>query len=520
MKPTYRRMMLALGALPLLAAPLAAEGAALASTRDPVSQLIVGVIIAAVFALLALEQAHRVLIIFGAVALLWLITYLTPYHLISFEASQRAIDLNVILLLASMMAVVAVLKSTGVFAWAVARLLRYSGGRPTLIVALLIWFTGLLSSVADNVTTVIFTTPMALELASRLKIRPMALLLPMVMASNIGGTATLIGDPPNILIGSGAGLSFLDFVVNLTAPVLLMLVVLEWFTGRTFRDAYAAGVQRIDPADLPIPPLENIPLLRWGIAISIAIFVGFFTHTITGMPAALPAAIGAAALLIAQDVIHLRTRDASTEERIHGILHVIEREIEWPTLSFFALLFIAVGAAVETGLIDTLSRGLAGFIDWGAANLGLGETGTLLFAALLILWVSGVLSALIDNIPYVAVTIPIVANLVGRLTGDTEILWWALSLGACLGGNGTAIGASANVTVIGLADRVKEHITFAQFARFGTPVMLLTLLVSTAFISAHLFLGPRTTHLAAFSLLGFVVAGRLILARRRAIRAA
>ncbi|MDX2060212.1 MAG: SLC13 family permease [Gemmatimonadales bacterium] len=492
----------------------------LASTRDPISQLIVGVIIAAVFVLLALEQAHRVLIIFGAVSLLWLITYFTPYHLISFEASQRAIDLNVILLLASMMAVVAVLKSTGVFAWAVARLLRYSGGRPTLIVALLIWFTGLLSSVADNVTTVIFTTPMALELASRLKIRPMALLLPMVMASNIGGTATLIGDPPNILIGSGAGLSFLDFVVNLTAPVLLMLAVLEWFSGRTYRDAYAAGVQRIDPADLPIPALENIPLLRWGIAISIAIFVGFFTHTITGMPAALPAAIGAAALLIAQDVIHLRTRDASTEERIHGILHVIEREIEWPTLSFFALLFIAVGAAVETGLIDTLSRGLAGFIDWGSANLGLGETGTLLFAALLILWVSGALSALIDNIPYVAVTIPIVANLVGRLTGDTEILWWALSLGACLGGNGTAIGASANVTVIGLADRVKEHITFAQFARFGTPVMLLTLLVSTAFISAHLFLGPRTTHVAAFSLLAVVVAGRLILARRRALRAA
>ncbi len=520
MNQAIRRAALTAAALLALVAPLAAETAPLTSTRDPVSQILVGLIIAAVFVLLALEQAHRVLIIFGAVSLLWLITYLTPYRLISFEAAQRAIDLNVILLLASMMAVVAVLKSTGVFTWAVARLLRFSGGRPTLIAALLIWFTGLLSSVADNVTTVIFTTPMALELAARLRIRPMALLLPMVMASNIGGTATLIGDPPNILIGSGAGLSFLDFVVNLTAPVLLMLAVLEWFSGRVYGDAYGAGIQRINPTDLPIPPLENLPLLRWGIAISIGIFIGFFTHTITGMPAALPAAIGAAALLIAQDVIHLRTRDASTEERIHGILHVIEREIEWPTLSFFALLFIAVGAAVETGLIDTLSRNLAGFIDWGAANFGLGPTGTLFFAALLILWVSGVLSALIDNIPYVAVTIPIVASLVGRLSGDTQILWWALSLGACLGGNGTAIGASANVTVIGLADRAGEHITFAQFARFGTPVMLLTLAISTVFIAAHLFLGPRATHLGAFLLLGAILASRLILVRRNQIRAA
>ena len=148
----------------------------------------------------------------------------------------------------------------------------------------------------------------------------------------------------------------------------------------------------------------------------------------------------------------------------------MEADIEWPTLAFFALLFIAVGAAVATGLVGTLSQGLASFIDWGTANLGLSPSGTLLFAALLILWASGVLSALIDNIPYVAVTIPIIASLTDRLPGDTTILWWALALGACLGGNGTVIGASANVTVVGLAERAGTYITFGEFARLGARV--------------------------------------------------
>jgi Na+/H+ antiporter NhaD/arsenite permease-like protein len=504
--------------LPALAALIAAvpqADHAVTSTRDPVSQGIVAVIIASVFILLALEKAHRVLIIFGAVALLWLITYLTPYRLISFEDSQGALDLNVILLLASMMAVVGVLKTTGVFSYAVARLLRLAGGRPTIVMALLTWATGLMSSVADNVTTVIFTTPMALEVAALTRIRPAALLLPMVMAANIGGTATLIGDPPNILIGSGAGLSFLDFVVNLTAPVLVMLVVLEWYSNRYYRADYAAGIQRIAPEQIHLPTLTDVPLLRWGLGISALIFVGFFTHTITGMPAAIPAAVGAVALLIVQDVLYLRKRSPSHEERVHGILHVIEREIEWPTLSFFALLFIAVAAAVHTGLIDTISGGLAGLIEAARTQFGWSPNATLLFAALLILWASGVLSALIDNIPYVAVTIPIVASLTGRLTGDTEILWWALSLGACLGGNGTPIGASANVTVIGLAEKAKEMIGFGQFVRFGARVTTITLLISSVFISLHIYWGRGNTHLVAFAMLAIFAVGRTWLVLRQ-----
>jgi len=231
------------------------------------------------------------------------------------------------------------------------------------------------------------------------------------------------------------------------------------------------------------------------------------------MPAAVPAAIGAAMLLLAQDIIYLRTTRESQEERVHGILRVIEKEIEWPTLAFFAFLFIAVGAGVETGLIDTLARALERLIEAGRSGLGLSGTGTLLFAGLLVLWASGFLSALIDNIPYVAVTIPIIARLVGHLQGDTEILWWALALGACLGGNGTMIGASANVTVVGLADRAGQHISFRQFSRYGIPMTVLTLLISSLFIASHLYVGKLPTFLGGMTL----VAGYAgwVLVRRR-----
>jgi Na+/H+ antiporter NhaD/arsenite permease-like protein len=313
----------------------------------------------------------------------------------------------------------------------------------------------------------------------------------MVIASNIGGTATLIGDPPNILIGSGAGLSFFDFIENLTMPVLWMLVACLWFSRRYYRKELARSHEAAVSAEASV--IQQPLLLKWSLAISALIFVGFFTHTLTGMPVAVPAAIGAAMILVAQDFITMRTHVPTQGERVHGILQVIEREIEWPTLAFFAFLFIAVGAAVATGLIDTLAGGLERFIGWGRVSFGLSETGTLFFAAMMVLWVSGFLSSLIDNIPYVAVTIPLIARLVGGLTGDTEILWWALSLGACLGGNGTAIGASANVTVVGLADKAGQHISFKEFTRYGASMATITLLMSSAFIAAHLYVGKFPT---------------------------
>jgi Na+/H+ antiporter NhaD/arsenite permease-like protein len=213
--------------------------------------------------------------------------------------------------------------------------------------------------------------------------------------------------------------------------------------------------------------------------ISVFVLIGFVTHGSTGMPAAIPAIIGAAAALLVQDVLYLRTNRPTAEERRHGILHVLEHEIEWPTLSFFAFLFIIIGAAVETGLIGTIAQSLEQAIAFGRDSWGLSDTGTVLFAALLILWAAGLLSAAMDNIPFVAVSIPVVATLIPTLPGDASVMWWALSLGACLGGNGSPIGASANVTVLGLAEKDGTHIRFGEFLRHGIPVMLVTLLIST-----------------------------------------
>ncbi|MEP7383507.1 MAG: SLC13 family permease [Gemmatimonadota bacterium] len=470
------------------------------STTDPISQGIVALTIVMLFVLLAREAAHRVLIVLGAAALMWLITYLTPFHLISFERAWAAVDLNVLLLLASMMAVVAVLKATGFFAWAVGTIMNRAQGEPRRVQRLVGWFTAATSAFLDNVTTVIFVTPMATGMGARLGLAPVAILLPMVIASNIGGTATLIGDPPNIMIGSGAHLSFLDFLEVLTAPVIVMMVAIQAYSARYYRAALD-GARPPGGAFVPeAPPRPTDPLLlRWMAGICLFILIGFLTHAATGMPPAVPALIGAAAALIVQDVLYLRRHQPTQEERTHGILHVIEHEIEWPTLSFFFFLFIVVGAAVETGLIGTIAHGLESTINGTSRLLALGSAGTLLFAALLICWVSAVLSAFIDNIPYVAVSIPIVLALTRVLPGDTQVLWWALSLGACLGGNGTAVGASANVTTIGLAEREGTRIGFAEFMRFGWPAMMISVGIASAFLALHVLLGEGSARLIGWS---------------------
>lgn len=364
------------------------------------------------------------------------------------------------------------------------------------------WFTAIASSLLDNVTTVVFLTPMVLAVSRQLRMNATALILPMVMASNIGGTATLIGDPPNIMIGSGAGLSFMDFVVTLAAPCLVMMLWLVFFSRRAFHSAYASADTRL--VEAPEPAALTDPVLAaWMGAICALVLVGFLTHHVTNMAPAIPATLGAAAALIVQDRLYLRRHRPTTSERIHGVLAVTERDIEWPTLSFFACLFVIVGAAVQTGLIATLAEWLRAGIEHGSVAMHLSPAWTLLFAALLICWVSGVLSALIDNIPFVAVAIPLVASLTASLPGDTTVLWWALSLGACLGGNGSLIGASANVTAAGLAEREGVHISFAQFTRFGAVVAAGTLLIASAFLTVFVLAGNRAATVA--SLVTFVV---------------
>jgi len=487
--------------------------AARVSTTDPVSQLIVAALLVGVFTLLTIEAAHRVVVVLGAVAVLWAVTYFTPYHLLSFEGTAAALDLNVLVLLAGMMAVVGVLKTTGIFEWSVARLLARAQGRPILVLGLVTWFTALASAFLDNVTTVVFMTPMAIGLARQLRLAPAAVLLPMVMASNIGGTATLIGDPPNIMIGSGAGLSFLDFVENLAPPIIVMMFWLVFYSERYFRrELHGAGE---GPApQLLTARLTDPDLTRWMIVICVGILIGFLTHHLTGMPAAVPATIGAAAALIVQDRLYIRRNRPTPSERVHGVLAVTERDIEWPTLAFFGFLFIIVGAAVETGLIGRLASALQSGITSGSSALGLSPAGTLFFAAVIICWASGIMSALIDNIPFVAVAIPVVAQLTGGLAGDTEILWWALSLGACLGGNATPIGASANVTTVGMAEREGERISFRAFTRFGAVVAFGTLVAATAWLAVFIFAGKATADWSALGLAALLGVVRIL--RRRA----
>jgi Na+/H+ antiporter NhaD/arsenite permease-like protein len=477
------------------------------STRDALSQGIVAALLVTMFALLAADRIHRVLIPMCAVAVVWLISYFTPFKLLSFQASAAAIDINVILLLFAMMALVGVLKTTNVFPWAVDRLLARSRGNPTVAGRLIVWFTGVLSALLDNVTTVIFAYPMAAEMARRLRINASAFLLPMVMAANIGGTATLIGDPPNVLIGADprSGLSFMDFVYNLSVPCTFMMIVLVWYARRY----YPADIGAQADADHPEAAqpsgarLQNVPLLRAACWLTVLIFLGFMTHTLTHMPVAVPAVIGITAILLAQDYYYLKEHQPTQEERQHGVLSILERDIEWPTLAFFIFLFILVGSAVATGLIETLSQALGWVIARVSVGLGLSPRATVLLAALLILWVSGFLSAVVDNIPYTAVTIPLVASLIGQLNAGPEgqVLWWALALGACLGGNGTLIGASANVTVTGLAEKDGKRIPFNEFTAFGARVTFITLVMSTIYIAMWLYIGSSVVNLAGLAVL-------------------
>jgi Na+/H+ antiporter NhaD/arsenite permease-like protein len=456
-----------------------------------------------------------VLVVLGAVAVLWGITYLTPYRLLPLEAAVRAIDLNVLLLLASMMALVGVLKSTGLFGWAVERLVERFGGRPTGAIAAVWWFTAITSAFMDNVTAVIFVVPIALAMAQRIRAPHALVLIPLVMAANIGGTATLIGDPPNIMIGSGAGLTFMDFIDTLALPTIVMMCGLHWWGAGRLRRAMGVAGQRpvLNAAPTVHAEITDRGLLKWMVAISTFVLIGFFTHGATGMPTAVPALIGATAALLVQDIRYLRANRPSAEERRYGILDVLEREVEWPTLTFFALLFILVGAAVQTGLTASLAEGLMRAVAIGRATMGLGDIGTLVFAALLVLWVAALLSSLMDNIPFVAVSIPIIGALVVALPGDSGVLWWALALGACLGGNGTPIGASANVTTLGLAERVGVRITFGEFTAVGARVTVFTLVVSTAFLIGYALLGPLRVALAT-AVVAAVAGAALILSSR------
>jgi Na+/H+ antiporter NhaD/arsenite permease-like protein len=402
------------------------------------------------YALIASERFDRTLVaLFGGLLVVVL-------GVIDQHEAFAAIDLNVIFLLAGMMVIAGGLSRTGFFRFVAGHAIRLSRGQPFRLLLVLSLLTALLAAVLDNVTTVVLLTPVTLSIARTLKVSPFPYLISEVFASNIGGTATLIGDPPNILIGSAAGLDFAAFLVNLGPVVVVILAAFVGIMWLNFGRGMEDDADRLDILATvdPAAAITDRPLMYRALAVLLLTLVGFLLHSALGLEAATIALLGATLLMI---VGRLDPHDAF-------------RDIEWSTLFFFVGLFMLIEAVVKVGIVGGIADALA-----RAAG------GDLTIATLGILWFSAAASAIVDNIPYTATAIPIVQHLAqSGLTADP--MWWALALGACLGGNLTIVGASANIVVANLAARDGHPITFMQFFRYGLLVVLASLLISTAYL--------------------------------------
>jgi len=374
---------------------------------------------------------------------------------ISQHQAFLSIDWNVIFLLAGMMIIANILREVGLFQWIAVKAVKLGKGRPYPILIILVSITAIASALLDNVTIVILVAPITLFVATSLRINPVPFLIAEILASNIGGAATLIGDPPNILIGSAANIDFLTFALNMVPVIFIILLVyipLCWFLFR--KDLHVAGKKSVDIDALDTTELiSDKKLLAKGIVVLLGVLLGFLLHGALHLEPATIALAGAVVLLVwgGSDV--------------HNAL----REIEWPTLFFFIGLFILVEGIVYVGIIEK------------ASEILLKITGEQLsYTSILILWMSSIASGIIDNIPYTATMIPIVENLGQSM--PIMPLWWSLALGACLGGNTTLIGASANVVVANIATRSGHPIGFLEFIRYGLITSIISLVIASFYI--------------------------------------
>ena len=421
-----------------------------------------------VYVIIALELMHRTLAaLMGAGIILFVSytfgTFSPDFFILSFEDAISAVDFNVIFLLMGMMMIIGVLKKTGVFQWLSCKCYELARGNIIVLSIILMIVTAVLSALLDNVTTMLLMIPVTIEIAITLKLNPVALLLPEVFASNVGGAATLVGDPPNIMIGSYANLSFVDFLYNLGPICLILLAVSVLYFVILYRKDYLKAQTSPEQVKKTIEHLrqeyritDGKLLLYSGIVLGLTILF-FILHGVFGMEPSIAAVMFAGVLLVVGRI---------------DIVEMLEHEVEWPTLIFFIMLFIVVAGAEETGLIQIIA-------NWVNHMSG----GSIVAAILIILWVSAIASAIVDNIPFTATMLPIVAYLTEVIPGaETGILWWALALGACLGGNGTMIGASANVVTVGMAERAGYHISFMHYMKIAFPPMLITIAISSIWL--------------------------------------
>lgn len=436
----------------------------------PYQAILAAAVFIVAYLAIATERLHRTVVaLAGGAAVLAL--GLVP-QAEAFGAQGKGIDWNVIFLLLGMMIIVNITRRTGVFQWLAIKSAKAARGEPVRLLVFLALVTALLSALLDNVTTVLFMAPITLLIAEGIGISPVPLLITQILASNIGGTATLIGDPPNIMIGSAAELGFVSFLVNLAPATVLIFLCLVPMLCWMFRHELKA------PPDLQARlagfdetrAISNPWLLKRCLLVLGLTFVGFFLHEHFDLMPATVALLGATLLLLVSKV--------EFEEVLH--------EIEWSTLLFFVGLFVMISALEQTGIIHLLAGGLLGHATHSPGHTALG-----------LLWLSAVASALVDNIPFVGTANPMLVALAKGLADPgmplaeavhTPVMmafWWSLALGACLGGNATLIGASANVVVAGLAEKHGYPIAFRHYLRYGVPVTFMSIVVSTIYVWAR-----------------------------------
>jgi len=412
-------------------------------------ELLAGAIFIGIYALIVTEKIHRTLAALLGASLVILL------KLVDQHEAFASVDFNVIFLLAGMMIIANVMAKTGIFQWIAVEAVRRAEGQPYRLLLLTSAITAVVSAFLDNVTTVVLLTPITFFVAQRLGTSPVPFLISQVIASNIGGTATLIGDPPNIIIGSQMGKDFNDFLLNLTPAATAALAVYLLLARWLFRDDLRAATSALEPDDIRRLVEEerkiiNVPLMRISLVVMAFTILGFLFSRVLGLEGATIAMTGAVILMIV------------AREDVHEIFNTVE----WPTLFFFIGLFILVGAVVKTGIISDLATTV---LAWTGGRTDL--------AALAVLWMSGFISAIVDNIPYTVTMVPLIQQLVQSV--DREPLIWALALGANLGGNATVVGASANVVVASMSEARGHPITFAQYLRYGVPATLATMVVAT-----------------------------------------
>lgn len=410
-----------------------------------------------VYLLIATERINRVVAALAGAGVILAIGVVGSDD--AFFSKETGIDWNVIFLLFGMMVIVGVLKQTGVFEYVAIWAAKKAKGRPFRVMTLLCLITAIASAGLDNVTTVLLIAPVTLLVCEKIGVRPVPFLIAEALASNIGGTATLVGDPPNLIVASRSGLGFNDFLINLAPIVLVMLIAFVALSRFLFRKDFTADpkqvaqVMELDEREA----IQDRSLLMRSLIILGLVLMAFTLHSVIHLEPSVVALLGAG-LLVAISGLRPQT-------------YLVD--IEWETLLFFAGLFILVGSLVKTGVIDHLAAGLVA------------ATGDSVPAAMMvILWGSAALSAIVDNIPFVATMAPVVDQLVsgsGPFAGQNG-LWWALVLGADLGGNATAIGASANVVVAGIAKKSGHPISFWEFTRYGAVVAVVTLAIATPYL--------------------------------------